>query len=364
MNLVFLNKVKRVLVDKGEAAVGSLLYSTEHTIQAMTVRPFSLSLELTNLCNANCIFCPYQFQDREHSFMSDQVFQKAIDDYLAIGGGTVGLTPIVGDPLIDPQFLKRVRYLRSLPAIDRIFCTTNAILLDKFGIEEVLTSGLTSITISTSGFDEASYKRIYRSSSYQRMKRNVEQLFERNAALGNPVTLWIGLRTDRPLNEVMKDPDFQEILKHKPSIDFTWSYTSAGGRITREMLPAGMRLRTAPGKTRPCTYLLDGPIVLTNGDVLGCSCVAAMDAVPDLYLGNILKDSLLAIHQGAQMRGLLEQFSPQGRLNSTCAKCEQYRRPDVYKTSEGRKRAQLNTARLSGKIVHREDKPSRPFSRG
>ena len=40
------------------------------------LRPFELHLELTNLCNANCIFCPYQFQERPTGFMSDEVFER------------------------------------------------------------------------------------------------------------------------------------------------------------------------------------------------------------------------------------------------------------------------------------------------
>ena len=364
MNRVFLNKARRALLHKCQAVWGSLFYSTTDTIHAMTIRPYELSLELTNLCNANCIFCPYQYQHRQHGWMSDEVFYKAVGDFVALKGGSVGLTPIVGDPLIDPKFLERVRYLRSLPEIDRISCTTNGILLDKFGIDEVLTSGLTSITISTSGFDESSYKRVYRSSSYTRMKENVQRLVERNAALGKPVVLWIALRTDRPITELLNDADFQPILKHAPSIDFTWSFTSAGGRISRETLPTAFRLRTAPPKKTTCAYLLDGPIVLTNGDVLGCSCVAAMDAVPDLYIGNILENNLRDLYGGPRMAALRAQFSAGGELNDTCAKCEQYKNADLYKTPEGRRRAELNMARFAGRVVRRQEKPSGPFARG
>lgn len=93
---------------------------------------------------------------------------------------------------------------------------------------------------------------------------------------------------------MIRDPDFQPILAHEPEIDFTWSF-SAAGRITRELLPAGMRLRHAPPKTEPCVSLYNGPTVLPDGDVLGCSCVAAMDAVPDLLIGNVLTTSLQEI---------------------------------------------------------------------
>jgi radical SAM protein with 4Fe4S-binding SPASM domain len=365
MNSLYLRKVIRVIRRKLESAAGRLLFDVEADLDAMERRPFELHLELTNYCNANCVFCPYQFQLRPKGFMSDEVFHKAVNDFVACNGGSVGLTPIVGDALIDPQFLSRVRFLRSLPLIDRIWLTTNAILADKFGIRELLESGVNSMTISTSGFDKDSYERIYRSQSYERMRKNVVAIVEENAHLGSPVNIVIGLRTDRPLAEVMTDRDFQPILKHKPEIDFTWAFTSAGGRITREILPSGMRLRTAPPKQEPCVNLYNGPIVLPDGDVLGCSCVAAMDAIPDLLIGNIMTSGLLEIWSGARMKQLREQFRPGGcGLNETCASCEMYRNLEIYRTREGHIRAELNRKRLAGENAKHIDRPKGVFTGG
>jgi radical SAM protein with 4Fe4S-binding SPASM domain len=362
---VFAGKVVRVLHRKAQSLIGRLFFDLNADLEAMAQRPFELHLELTNLCNANCVFCPYQFQQRPKAFMSDEVFHKAVNDFTSIQGGSVGLTPIVGDALIDPQFLTRVRHLRSLAQIDRIWLTTNAILLDKFGTKEVLQSGVSSITISTSGFDKESYQRIYRSQSYDRMRRNVLALVEENARLGSPVNISIGLRTDRPLDEVMRDRDFQPILAYGPAIDFTWAFTSAGGRITREALPPGMRLRKAPPKKEPCVSLYNGPIVLPDGDVLGCSCVAAMDAIPDLLIGNVLRSSLLEIWTGERMKQLRDQFRPTGcALNKTCASCEMYRNLELYRTWEGHVRADLNRKRLAGEVINRADKPTGIFTGG
>jgi radical SAM protein with 4Fe4S-binding SPASM domain len=358
---VFLAKAGRVLRRKAESLVGRL-YPLDDTLEAMALRPYELHLELTNLCNANCLFCPYQFQEREVQFMPEEVFRKAVDDFAASGGGSVGLTPIVGDALIHPDFVARVRYLRSLPSVDRIWVTTNAILLDKHGIEEVLTSGLTSITISTSGFDEESYRRVYRSSAYERFRRNVLALVEANRSLPEPLTITIGLRTDRPLDVVMKDPDFQPILAYEPDIDFTWSFTSAGGRVTREILPARMRLRVVASRPETCVQLYNGPIVLPDGTVMACSCVAAMDAVADLGIGNVMSEDLLSIWRNDAMRRIRASFGTT-ELNRTCAGCDMYRDLELYRTSEGRERGRINRARAAGETVRRE-KPRGAFSGG
>jgi hypothetical protein len=362
LNRVLAQKAIRVMKRKADALAGRL-YPLQTTLDAMAARPFELHLELTNLCNANCVFCPYQFQTRETQFMSDDIFRKAVSDYVAMGGGSVGLTPIVGDALIDPKFLERVRYLRSLPQIDRIWLTSNCILLDKFGVEAMLRSGINALNVSTAGFDAEMYKRVYRNSSYQRMLRNVTELVRRNAELGSPLPITIALRPDRPLDAVMADPDFQPILAYKPQLDFTWSFTSANGRITRDLLPPEMKLRVVKTRSEACVNTYNGPIVLPGGVVMGCSCVAAMDAIKDLGIGNIMQSSLAEIWAGERIRQLRSSFKS-GGLNPTCAGCDMYRDLEFYRTAEGRRRAELNCARGNGRVVKARARAAAPFSGG
>jgi MoaA/NifB/PqqE/SkfB family radical SAM enzyme len=358
---VVFDKARRVLARKADALLGRLM-PLRSTLDAMAARPYELHLELTNLCNANCVFCPYQFQERSVQYMSEEVARKALGDFVRSGGGSVGLTPIVGDALIHPKFLEFVRFVRAEPAIDRIWVTTNGILLDKHGVDATLSSGLTSITISTSGFDESSYKRIYRSPAYARMHRNVLDLVRANRRMGSPVEVTIGLRTDRPLKEVLEDRDFQEILEYEPAIDFTWSFTSAGGRIRRETLPSGMRLRVVATRRETCVQLFNGPIVLPDGTVMACSCVASMDAVNDLGIGNVLAEDLTTLHAGERMRALRESFGTSA-LNGTCAKCDMYRDLELYRTREGRARARVSAARGRGELARR-GRPNGAFAGG
>lgn len=361
MNSLFITKVVRSGLRKTDALLGHLI-PIRPALDSMAMRPYELHLELTNICNANCVFCPYKYQERAHTIMPDDIFEKAVADFVACGGGGVALTPIVGDALIDPKFLERVRYLRSFPQIDRIWLTTNAILLDKFGIDQVLASGLTSMTISTAGFQESMYRRVYRNAAYQRMRRNVLALLEANSKLAKPLVITIGLRPDRPLEEVMRDPDFQPILKFDPILDFTWAYTPANGRIKREDLPSIMRLRKVTTKPEACLQTYNGPIVLADGTVLACSCVASMDAVDDLKIGNIKRETLLNVWQGAQLKKLRESFKAKP-LNATCSGCDMYRNLDLYRTSEGRQRAKASRARFQGQIVTRTP-VKKPFQGG
>ncbi|MFZ4574181.1 MAG: radical SAM protein [Phycisphaerales bacterium] len=313
------------------------------TLESLALKPAQLGLEFTNLCNANCVFCPYQHQERAHSFMSDAVFSKAVDDYVAIGGGNMELTPIVGDPLIHPEFVARVQHLRSRPTIGRIFTITNGILLDKHGVDRVLSSGLNAIFISTAGFDEEMYRRIYRNPSYKRMRQNVLDLVRENNARGKPVEVTICLRGDRPLAELLRDPDFAEILGHGPIIRSNRVYSDAGGRISQSDLPGTIRLRVLKPHPEACAYTYWGPSVLSNGVVVACNCLASMDAEADITIGDITSQSLLDIWRGEKVAKLRKSFT-EGGLNQTCARCTMYQSLDTFRSLEGRRIARTSKA--------------------
>src|SRR6185369_7146487 len=102
-------------------------------------------------------------------------------------------------------------------------------------------------------------------------------------------------------------------------------------------------------------------IVLPDGTVMSCSCVASMDAIQDLAIGNIMEASLLQLWTNDRMTNLRGSFN-EGCLNPTCSGCDMYRDLELYRTSEGRKRAELNVLRSKGKVARRTDKPMGPFA--
>src|SRR5579864_8387439 len=69
---------------------------------------------VTNICNAKCTFCAYPKvvanKTLQTGVMSFEVFKKAVDEWAAVGGQSLDLTPVVGDPLVDPGLLDKVEY--------------------------------------------------------------------------------------------------------------------------------------------------------------------------------------------------------------------------------------------------------------
>ena len=66
---------------------------------------------VTNICNAKCSFCAYPKvvanKTLQTGIMPFDVFKKAVDEWAAVGGQSLDLTPVVGDPLVDPGLLEK-----------------------------------------------------------------------------------------------------------------------------------------------------------------------------------------------------------------------------------------------------------------
>jgi MoaA/NifB/PqqE/SkfB family radical SAM enzyme len=315
----------------------------ERTIAVFEQRPWNLHIETTNACNADCVFCAYQYMERPKRVMAMSVYEKALADYVAIGGGDLMLEVVVGDPILDPTFLEKIHKARAHREIARIETITNGIGIDRIGAEALVDSGISKIFISTSGFEAKSYEELYRSHKYDLMRSNVLDLLRANERRGRPVDVTIGFRTNRSLEDVLSDPDFQEIRAFGPSIDFTYSFSNWGGKIDFDDLPAGFVRREPPKHTEPCVWLYDGPIVFVNGDVGLCGC-QDVEARSDLVVGNILERSLQEIWTTPRVAELRRNFTTD--KPDICRDCTVYRNLDALRSWEGVQRARTTRGRL------------------
>lgn len=288
---------------------------------------WGLRIETCNICNANCIFCAYQYQRRKKMIMTETMFNKIIDDYNFMGGGNLGITPVVGDPLIDPLILSRIHYARQFQNIKTISTITNCINLHEVGIKNLLTSGLNSITISTSGFNLELHEKIYRSKKAERMKENLINLLTMNMELGNPCEIKIGLRTCQSLKEIMSDNEFREIVKLSNELDINYYFEDWSGAIKSSDLLEGMKIRPLSllilRRKSPCWMLYGELAVLSDGTVAMCGC-HELEGDSDLVLGNIMDASLADLYRSKQAKKIRNNWLEGREIPDVCLKCRNY----------------------------------------
>lgn len=107
-----------------------------------------LQLETCNICNAECVFCPYPAMKRKKGTMSMELFTRLMDE--------AAILPLIdhitftglGETLLDKYLFERIRYARSLMPAVMLDIYSNGTFLTKEKIDALIDAGLSVLYVS------------------------------------------------------------------------------------------------------------------------------------------------------------------------------------------------------------------------
>lgn len=294
--------------------------------------PNNLNIEPTNICNANCIFCAYQYQYKwrdKKGFISDKIFFHAVNTHFENGGKFISLTSLAGENLLDPNLAYKLKYITDRGMSAGIY--TNGVLLNKIDLNSLLSSGVHTITISTAPFKQEYFEAIYRNKDYKELLLGIKKLLiERNKNNYN-VRIHISFKSHLSFSQTINQPDFvNEILPLlKPEevkrIIVVNSFVNWCGQINQNDLIGNMRVKKSPLiKRRPCKWTFV-PYVCWDGKVRACACQYCdiPESEDELFLGNTDEMNLKEIWLGAKPKELRQKFAS-GNIPVVCRDCSDY----------------------------------------
>src|SRR4030042_5384397 len=134
--------------------------------------PLALEIELTNLCNLNCVFCPNSIHDRKRGVMKLDTFKRIIREaksfkmpYLIISG--------FGEAFLDKGIKEKLEYL-SQNKPDFVELVTNGYALTKDIICFIINKKvIDKIDISIDAADEEVYKKIHGKEGLEDIVKNI-----------------------------------------------------------------------------------------------------------------------------------------------------------------------------------------------
>ena len=287
---------------------------------------------VTNICNAKCTFCAYPKvvanKTLQTGIMPFDVFKKAVDEWAAVGGQSLDLTPVVGDPLVDPGLLEKIDYAVNHAHIKDVVLTTNAILINKNDTyKRLIDLGIGGVYISTQGASREVYEKIYGVKHYDDAMSGIRNLMEYNRSKGEPARIVVRFRNHEKPSQIIRSPDFkkniQPYLSERVRINFTVDYDNWGGTIQPGDLSGSMRLRKLPPPLKvPCKNLFNFA-VRHDGKVRLCACRLTRSDLDDLVVGNILEKSIAEISKSDQAWNVIKGFYA-GKRPETCLECTFY----------------------------------------
>ncbi|WP_304680220.1 radical SAM protein [uncultured Desulfovibrio sp.] len=254
--------------------------------------PSIVPIQLTNLCNARCIFCQYPKNVDKKGCMSLSTFKTIIDELVDCRIQKIHLIGTAGEVYLDKEIIDKIAYAKKNNIY--IYITTNGTL---FHIEDyarrTLDLGVERIFISTPGFSSEAYERVFGVKNYSKFFPGIINLLEYKEKCGIKTDICFGFRADRPIAEVENDPDYLYSIKkfvdrgilraedHRTSFD-TWA-----GEVAEENFIGSMEVLTKTSDVF-CPKLYTPQIgILYDGSVKLCGCSYHKTEFDDMVIGHI-----------------------------------------------------------------------------
>lgn len=156
------------------------------------VKPLrAIIFETSSICNLSCRMCFINQINRKPGILSFEIFKKVLDNTSGIERVSLNNW---GEPLLNKELFKMVKYAKEIGVRDVIF-TTNGTLLNDSGLNEVINSGLDIIEFSIDG-DEESYRSI-RNCSYHDVVDSVNKLLFLREAAGSSLKVAVKMVVDK-----------------------------------------------------------------------------------------------------------------------------------------------------------------------
>ena len=295
--------------------------------------PQSLHIDIGNLCNFKCTFCPTGDStllakvNRPKGMMPFELFKKIIDDLKEMCDSTGGMVEEMhlykdGEPMIHKELGKIIAYAKQSGTALSVETTTNGSLLTKEKAVEIIEAGLDVLRVSIEHVSSEGYKKITQNySDYEKIKENVKYLYEEKKKRNSPLRIKVKIvDVNLTENEIEKFKEDFGPLSDILNINQLMGWSNSGMKD----FTLGVKVKRAMGgvallnEKQVCPEPFRSMAINFNGQVSVC-CV---DWSFGTLVGDVSKKSLDAIWNGEEMREFRKKHLYKRRNEiEACSEC-------------------------------------------
>jgi radical SAM protein with 4Fe4S-binding SPASM domain len=287
-------------------------------------RPFSVTIEPTNVCNLRCPECPSGNGSmiRTSGFMDLQSFTRIVDElstevwYLQLF--------FQGEPFLHRDLIRMIAYARSKKMF--VSVSTNAHFIDRATADELVSSGLNRLIISLDGASEESYTKYRIGGRITKVLDGLNQLKNARDETRNQTTEVI-LQTlvtkfnehELPrMREIAEECDARLSLKSMQvySVNSAEIFLPADGRYRRYILD-GNRLQIKSSLINRCSSLWIKSVITWDGRVVPC----CFDKDAEYSFGSLATESFRSIWNSEQFHQFRNRILHNRKGIPMCTNC-------------------------------------------
>jgi radical SAM protein with 4Fe4S-binding SPASM domain len=284
-------------------------------------------IELSNICNAKCIFCPYpqiEQTDKKMQHMNQERFAASLKKAVELGYSRLAFTPATGELLANKRWAEHIATALQNENIKSLYFYSNAILLTDDNIQRIISlpnaQKIEKFCFSVGGNDAATYKKMFAVDKFEVVKRNINSLCEKLKKAGSNLKINCELRlprhdktTKRVAEKTFNQADYANFYPNIVRV-----FDPLGGIINESDLDY---LPEITDKTNSC-YRLNDIRFDANGNIWMCGCVVSERPGESSLLIGSLEDTNDYITQKKQ--AIFANWR-MGEIPSTCKPCRIYK---------------------------------------
>jgi len=286
--------------------------------------PAVMMVQTINRCNGRCSICPYSytFHLQEKAVMTDELYQKVINE-CARENDLIRFVPMAkNEPLIDTHLEERIAAFRAIAAPHQIVeLVTNGSALTPRRYTRLVASGVDMISISLNAATEEAFRLVKHGVSWKQVRRNIDLIAQADTSRVN-----IFLRYVRQYENAGGLQKFSSYWKRRGFNTLSFEINNRGGAVKdfenllppRSALQNQLRLAMTRRLYNLCPFAFSTLSILQNGDVPLC----ANDWYNLEILGNVNQNTIREIFNTTHLQEIRTKMH-QGRYDELvpCRDC-------------------------------------------
>ena len=227
-----------------------------------------LRIELSNVCNHQCIFCAHRKMTRKKGYIDEEFLKRILREAYSEGFRGLGYYS-TGEPFMSKKLADYIRWAKEI-GYEYVYITTNGAAVKFDRIKEVIDAGLDSIKFSINGTNRENYILVHGRDDFDQVIKNLKDTYHYKKELKRNLNVFVSFAVTKYTEELVDD----FIEKHKEYADdiITANVIDMGGYVpeVNEFLLTQNQTDFSEGMTIPCYSLWNALIITYEGYLTAC----------------------------------------------------------------------------------------------
>ena len=273
--------------------------------------PEVIEIQFTNICNANCIICPYRSMNYKKEIMTDELFEKFIEDIK--GKPIKRIIPYFNnEPFLDKTFISKLKRVREANPEAEVEISTNVVFFTEDKMREVLPLDITDIRLSVFGYERETYQKMMPTADYDKTFKHLRLISE----------IFKGSKTQISIimidNGEIDEQEFINMEKLAKELGFEfcrWGFLDRAGNVEKYSNDFYYENVIGCEQNRPTERMH----ILCNGQVVLC----CQDWSASFICGDISKNTITEVWNSERYQAIRDSLFDKNKLApEICRNCK------------------------------------------